>query len=146
MSLTQQRQIGNAYPMERFRFTRDGVAASLSNVQLSATGHAETTPTYWVTGYVMPWAGTVVGIDCQLSAAATTGSLTIGPTIGGTEQADPTLSITVATEGYDIAPRGLVSVAAGDLLGAEITTSADWDGTVSDLLVHVWVIFEVSGI
>lgn len=146
MSLTQQRMIGDAYPMVGYGFSRDGVAASLTDVQLASTGHAETTPAYWCTSHVMPFAGTVVAISYQLSTAATTGTLTIGPTIAGTEQSDPTLSITTGTSGTDTALRGLVTVAAGDLLGAEITTSAGWDATTADLMVTVWVIHELSGI
>lgn len=146
MGLNQQRGIGCAYPMVPFKFSRDGVAASLSDVQLSSTGHGDVSASYWLTSHVMPFAGTIVAIDYQLSVAATTGTLTIGPTIAGTEQSDPTLSVTTGTSGRDTALRGLTTVAAGDLLGAEITTSAGWDGTTADLLVTVWVIFEVTGV
>ncbi len=126
-------------------FMQDAVAASQSDVQLlvaevtSAANNA-------VDGYVMPWAGEIVAISARLSAAATAGSLTVGPTIGGTEKTDPTLSITTAQSAYDTAPRGTTQFAAGDLIGAEITTAAGWDATTADLAVSVFVIVYIDGI
>lgn len=146
MSLSQQRLIGDAYPMVPLRFSLDPVGASKTNLQLPVAGHGDTLPSYWCDGYPMPFAGTIVAISYQLSAAAATGTLTVGPTVGGTEQSDPTLSITTGTDGYDTALRGLATFSAGDIVGAEVTSSADWDGTASELVVIVWVIFELSGI
>lgn len=146
MGLTQERLIGDAYPVVPLRFTMDAVAASLTDKQLPATGHGDTPPSYWCDGITMPFAGTIVAISYQLSAAATAGTLTIGPTVNGTEQSDPTLSVTTGTSGRDTALRGAASFAAGDRIGAEITTSAGWDGTASDLLVIVWAMMELSGI
>lgn len=126
-------------------FLQDNVAASQTDVQLpivevaAAAGNA-------CDGYSMPFPGCIVGISYQLSAAATAGTLTIGPTVGGTEKTDPTLSITTGTSGYDRAPRELSRFAAGDLIGAEITTNGAWDGTTADLAVVVWVLLYLDGI
>ena len=133
------------YQMVGLIFGQDDVAASQTNVQLyaiQAGGPVELA----VTGYTMPFAGEIIAISYDLSAAATAGTLTIGPTIGGTEAADPTLSITTGVTGSDKTRRGVVPFAAGDIIGAEITSSATWDGTASDLLVVVWVILAVEGI
>lgn len=146
-SLTStQRQIPNAFPLMLLQFGCDAVPASQTDKQLPVSGKGDVIPSYWANGYCMPWAGTIVGISYQLSAAATAGTLTVGPTVNGTEQADPTLSITTGTSGSDTASRGLATFAAGDLVGAEITTSAGWDGTASDLAVFVWVLMELTGI
>ena len=42
--------------------------------------------------------------------------------------------------------RGTIPVAAGDEIGAEITTGGTWDGTSSDLCVVVWVLLNLEGI
>lgn len=124
-------------------FGQDALAASQSNVQLPvAVGEASQA----VTGYTMPFDGEIIGIAADLSAAGSAGSLTVGPTIGGTEEADPTLSITTETTKSDTCPRGTVTFAAGDVLGAEITTDGSWNGTTADLAVTVYVLLYVDGI
>jgi len=133
------------YQLVPLIFGQDAVAASQTNVQLyaiQAGGPVELA----VTGYSMPWAGEIVAVSYDLSAAATAGTLTVGATIGGTEAADPTLSITTGTGGSDSCNRGKVPFAKGAVIGAEITTDGTWDGTSSDLLAVVWVVLAISGI
>lgn len=126
-------------------FMQDAVAASQTNVQLPI---AEVTAgaANACDGYVMPFAGEIVAVSALLTAAATTGTLTVGATIAGTEAADPTLSITTATSAYDSCPRGTAQFAAGATIGAEITSGGTWDGTTADLGVTVWVLLYVDGI
>jgi hypothetical protein len=124
-------------------FGQDALAASQSNVQLpAAVGEASQA----VTGYTMPFAGEIVAITADLSSAGSAGSLTVGATIGGTEGADPTLSITTETTKSDVAQRGTAKFVAGDVLGAEITTDGSWNGTTADLAVVVYVLLEMAGI
>ena len=126
-------------------FMQDNLAASQTDVQLvlsevnAGAGNA-------VDGWVAPFAGEIVAISARLSAAATTGTMTIGPTVNGTEKTDPTLSVTTSQSAYDTAPRGTSTFAAGDLIGADITTGGTWDGTTADLGVVVWVLLYVDGI
>jgi hypothetical protein len=126
-------------------FMQDAVAASQTDVQLpiaevtSAAGNA-------IDGYVMPFAGEIIAVTARLSAAATAGTLTVGPTVDGTEKPDPTLSITTAVSASDTAVRGTATFAAGDLIGAEITSSGTWDATTADLGVVVWVLLYLDGI
>lgn len=126
-------------------FMQDNVAASQTDVQLfvaevaAAAGNA-------VDGITMPWAGEIIGISYNLSAAATAGTLAIGPTIDGTEATDPVLAVTTGTSGSDTAKRGTTRFAAGAKIGAEITTNGSWDGTTADLVATVWVAVELSGI
>jgi hypothetical protein len=126
-------------------FMQDNLAASQTDVQL-LIGEVASAASNAIDGYVMPFAGEIIGITARLSAAATTGTLTVGPTVGGTEKTDPTLSITTAVSASDTAPRGTSTFVAGDLIGAEITTGGTWDGTTADLGVVVWVLLYLDGI
>jgi hypothetical protein len=121
-------------------FGQANVAASQSNVQLAVADASAGE------GYTMPFDGQILAVSYALSAAATAGSLTIGPTINGTEETNPTLSVTTGTGGYDWANRGTATFVAGDKIGAEITTSAAWDATTADLAVVVWVVVDVEGV
>lgn len=128
-------------------FHQADLAASQSDVQLSVAAVDNAADDQLaVDGYVMPFEGEIVAISARLSAAATAGSLTVGPTVGGTEKADPTLSITTAQSAQDAALRGTSPFAAGDVIGAEITTDGTWDGTGADLTVVVWVLLHLEGI
>lgn len=127
-------------------FHQNAVAASQTNAQLPLVETSATSSSTDNDEYVMPFDGEIVAISAEVSAAATAGSLTIGATIDGTEAADPTLSITTATEAWDTCPRGTAQFAAGDRIGAEITTSGTWDATTADLAVVVWVLLYVEGI
>jgi len=126
-------------------FMQDALAASQTDVQLLVAEVASAASNA-VDGWVAPFAGEVVAISARLSAAGSAGSVTVGATVDGTEKTDPTLSITTAQVAYDTAPRGSAQFAAGSLIGAEITTSSDWNGTTADLAVVVWVLLYVDGI
>lgn len=122
-------------------FTQDALAASQSNVQLSGTDVSQGGD-----GYTMPFAGQVVAVTADTTVAATAGSLTVGATVGGTEDADTTLTITTETAKRKVCPRGSASFVAGAKIGAEITTSGTWDGVTADLAVIVWVLLELDGV
>lgn len=123
-------------------FGQDAVADSQSNVQIPAVGPEEggTNP-----GYTMPFKGDIVAIAAQLTAAGSAGSLTIGATGGGTEDADTTMTITTEVNKALVVPRGKAPIAAGAELGCEITT-ASWNGTTADLLAVVYVLHYLEGI
>jgi hypothetical protein len=124
-------------------FGQDAVAASQTDVQLPV-GMAEASMA--VAGYVAPWSGRIVAVAASLSAAATAGTLTVGATIGGVEDADTTLSITTETEKSARVIRTAAEFAAGAVIGCEITTNAGWDGTSADLAAQLYVVFDVDGI
>jgi hypothetical protein len=121
-------------------FVQDALAASQSNVQLTAQDSAVA-----VDGITMPVSGEVLGISYDLSAAGSAGSLTVGATLAGTENASTTQSITTATSGKAVFPRGTMPFDAGAILGAEITTDASWNGTTADLAVTLWVALDWEG-
>lgn len=127
-----------------FIFSQHSVAASQTDVQLNVIEAGN--QTLVVTGISMPFAGSVVGMSVDLSAAATAGQLSVGVTVGGTEKSASTQTITTATAARAVFGRDSIALAAGDKLGVEITTNAGWDGTSSDLLVVVYVLIDAAGI
>jgi hypothetical protein len=134
---------GQIFPLV---FMQDDVAASQTDVQLTIVQEDDAAANQSINGVIMPFAGSIVGISWKLSAAGTAGVFTIGPTIGGTEQSSLTQTVGTAASGRAVVPRDSVKFAAGDELGAEITTDGSWDGTSSDLAVWVWVLANVEGI
>lgn len=130
-------------------FMHEALAASQTDVQLKvaeladpSTGEATTA----IDEYVMPFDGEVVAISAELSAAGSAGTLTIGPTVDGTEKTALTVTVTTETEKYAKVVRDTVRFAAGDRIGAEITTDGSWNGTTADLGVVVWVLLYLEGI
>lgn len=126
-------------------FMQDAVAASQTDVQLPI---AEVTAGAGVgiTGYIAPFDGEIVAISYLLTAAGTTGTFTIGATIGGTENATSTQTVGTNASGRARFKRGTIPFSAGNEIGAEITTAAGWDGTTADLGVVVWVLLYIDGI
>jgi len=126
-----------------YNFGQDALAANQSDVQLPVTiGEASQA----VTGYEAVWDGDVLAVGYSLSAAGSAGTLTIGATLAGTEDADSTITVTTATDGYLRIPRGKMPVTAGQQIGAEITTDGSWNGTTADLSVQVYVLYRLVGI
>lgn len=128
-----------------FTFAQDAVAASQTDAQLYAM---EVSGAVYlaVDEYYAPWNGDVVAVTYDLSAAGSAGNLSIGATINGTEDADTTIAITTSQRGKKLIARGKCPIAAGQYVGAEITTDGSWNGTASDLLVTVYVLFYMEGI
>lgn len=124
-------------------YGQDALAASQADVQLPVaigeTGQA-------VDGHTMPFAGSVVGISGDLSAAGSAGSLTVGATVNGTEIAATTQTVTTGTAFRARFGRDAHRFAAGARLGAEITTDASWNGIAADLAVVVWVLLDLDGV
>lgn len=129
------------------QFTQADVAASQTDAQLSVAAVDNAADDQLAcTEYAMPWPGQVVGVSYALSTAGTAGTLTVGASIGGTEDADTTQTVTTAASGYGRVPRAAARFVAGDLIGCEITTDGSWNGTSSDLIVTVWVLLRLEGI
>ena len=125
-------------------FMEAAVAASQTNAQMVLVD-VGTSPSL-TDGVVMPFAGAVIGISWLKNAAGTAGSLTIGASIDGTEDADTTITISTAASGSKKVPRGKAKFVADQAIGAEITTDGSWLPESSDLLVSVWVLLYLTGI
>lgn len=120
-------------------FAQANVAADQTDVQLKdASGQVD--------GVTMPFAGQIVALALDLSAAATAGELTVGVTINGTENATTTQTVTTGTAARVLFDRDAVGFAAGDKIGVEITTNSTWDGLTADLAVNVFAALAVEGI
>jgi hypothetical protein len=127
-----------------FDFGQDAVAANQSDVELPAVGPEEGGTID--SGYTVPWSGEIVGVSFNLTAGGSAGSLSIGATIDGTEDADTTLTVTTATADYKRISRNRAQFSAGQRIGAEISTTNDWNGTSADLSVRVWALVYLEGI
>lgn len=135
------------YQVVPLMFTQDALAASQTDAQLNIIETAATSGTLGVTEYALPWDGEIIAISVLLEGtAATAGSLTVGPTIAGTEKTDLQVSLTTGKEATKKVARGTIPFVAGDNIGCEITTDASWDGTGLDACVLVWVAVEIEGI
>ena len=126
-------------------FMQDAVAASQSDVQLKIAEVASAAAND-VDEICIPWSGEIVGISFDLTPAGSAGTLTVGATINGIEDADTTQTITTAVRGSAKVKRGSAQFAAGDYIGVEITSDGSWNGTTTDLLVTVWVLVNLAGI
>jgi hypothetical protein len=144
----QLERIASRYQLVPLTFVQDAVAASQTDADLKVIeAYGGTTlSTLDNTAYVMPFAGEVVALSYGLTAAASAGQMTIGPTVNGTEKTDLTVTVTTAASGYKTVPRGAIPFSAGATIGAQITTNSSWNGTSSDLVVTVWVLLTVEGI
>lgn len=97
-------------------------------------------------GYTVPFAGEVVGVSINVSAAAAAGALSVAPTIATTAVTSPAVSVTTGTAASDTCTRGTNPFSANAVIGAKITTSVAWDGTGSDVVVIVWILQRIEGI
>ena len=126
-------------------------ASVFGQLNVAANQSAVALPVAGVTGGVTSWpnqfAGDMIGFSWSLSAAGTTGSFTIIPTVNGTAISTAYQStVGTATKGRVNIPRGAVRTLATDVIGVKITTAAGWDGTTSDLAVVVRVLSELEGV
>lgn len=141
MQVTNELSRWNLVPLF---FAQDAVAASQTAAALPTTdANASVSLNVY---YTMPFAGELIGVSANLDTAGTAGTLTINPTLSGTAVTDPALAITTLAYGSDKCKRGTNVFAANAQVGCKITTSADWNGTTSDLQVIVWVLQKVTGI
>ncbi len=133
------------YQLVPLTFQQDAVAASQTAAALYVT-EVHGPVVLENVGYTMPFPGEIVAISSNLSTAATVGSLVIVPTVNTTAKTAPAVTMTTLTYGSDSAKRSTLPFAKNAVIGAKITTSADWNGTGADLVVTVWVLLKISGI
>lgn len=125
-------------------FAQDAVADSQSAVAL-AVMEVTSGAALGNIGYTMPFAGEVIAVSANLSAAATTGTLTLEPTIDTVAVSDPVVAITTETEKSDSCRRSTNPFAKDAVIGCDLTT-ASWNGTSSDVAVTVWVLLRIEGV
>ncbi len=93
-----------------------------------------------------PWPGSIVGLSIQVESTRTGGTLTIRPTINGSDAAaaltiddDPTQYNTITWA------RGIYAVTAGQRIGCDWSTDASWAASVTpSVRVVVYVHVELN--
>ncbi len=137
-------KIGVQHPLVPFLFSKKQLAASQNGVACYVIETQATTGYNAVIGAHMPWGGSIVGMGARLSAAAGAGSLTLDATINTTASGDATQQVAITTQagGFVRMEAGKRKFAAGDALGVKFTTDGSWNGTTSDLVVILYVLFD----
>lgn len=133
------RSIGRRDPIP-FYFYQKNVGASQTSVALEVLGNDAADGS--LPEYQLPFDGAIVRIQINANANRTAGTLTVTPTVNGTEQtlsarldADVTQR-DIQTQATQSEPMGAI----GRRLGVKITTDAGWLPTTADILVTVWVL------
>lgn len=90
--------------------------------------------------YVLPFAGSIVGISAAINADLTTGTVTFRPTINGTASTVVTTAVTNGTQ-YSSAKKdtNVVPFAAGARLGVDFTKSGTVNPTTADGVIVLYV-------
>jgi len=121
-----------------FVFHRADCGASLTDQALEAAGEATAAD---LPEIPCPWAGSIVGVSVAVEAARTAGTLTVEPTIDGSDSGIDVVIDDDPTQ-YNTAKyrRGQYPVTAGQRIGVDITTDSSWAaGTTPSILVIVFV-------
>lgn len=90
--------------------------------------------------YVMPWAGSIVGISVAQNAALASGTLTWRPRIDGT--ANTTMTVVTDSSNQRATNKinaGKVPFTAGQRLGVDWTKSGTVSATTTDATIILWV-------
>lgn len=126
-----------------YDFGQAQVAASQSAVALPIHASRATNGASLVTNHVMPYDGSIIGIDVEVSAASSAGTGSVSATLDGTAVTATQTAITAVTEAlakFDGQNTG--RFVAGANLGIKITTDGTWNATTSDIHVRVRVLHE----
>lgn len=139
----------SAYALHAFRFGIAQLGASQNAVALKLTVNAATGGSMNITGEVAPANGWIVGVSIVLTANKTAGVLTVAPTINGTALASGTGLSAVAVANAALKANTQINTrvagtrfSAGDLIGAKITTDANYLPTTNDCIVTVYVVYD----
>ena len=113
-----------------FNFMQSDVTAGQTSVSLNVlglTGNSE---------YVLPCAGSVIGISVASNEARTAGTLTVDATVNGIATGLQAALDAANTTYYSSTQNvNTDAFSTGDRLGIVITTSADWAPTTADIVI-----------
>ena len=90
------------------------------------------------TQVVCPFAGSVVGVGANLSAAITAGTMRVAVSINGATVFSAINSATGVRTVYGTQAPDVDAIARGDRLGIKVTTSADFAPANNDITALVW--------
>ena len=119
-----------------FTFHQGDATASQSAVAITA-GTGEDAD---ATEYVIPWAGSIMGISVACEAARSGGSCIVDATVNGTVTGlTATIDDTDTQYAYGVQAKDSDAITAGQRLGVKVTTDAGWAaGTTPSILVTVF--------
>ena len=111
-------------------------ATNIPDAAGTANGVEPTTP-----DYIMPWAGSVIGVSISLNANPTTGVITARPVVNGTGSTAVTAVVQNNTQrNTGQKPAGTLNFAAGSRIGADWTKSGTVAPTTMDATIIIWVL------
>ncbi len=115
-------------------FAQDNAAASQSAVAMKLVGSTTCDQ------FVMPRAGSVVGVSVYSNAAVTTSTAKVDVTIGGTATGlQATLDTTNTQAHYNTQAINTDTVGAGGTIGMKISTGATFAPTTADIIAVAFV-------
>lgn len=117
-----------------FNFKRSGLQINTSSEDMEILGMENIE-------YVMPYAGSIIAISAAINTPVTGGYLQVSPR-KNTEAINLPITINIPAQyGYTAQNKDVFPFAAGDRIGALITTSGDFAPINSDIVVTVIVEF-----
>jgi hypothetical protein len=114
------------------------VTTPVADTEMSIAGEATAAA---VPQQPIPWAGSIVGMSCQLQAAIGAGTATVYPTINGVTAASSLVFDATTNPQYTAASwrRGLYPITRNQRLGAQYTTTGAFTSATNSLVACVWV-------
>lgn len=141
--------MNSPYALEYYSFGQSQAAANQAAVALKRNVNAATSGSLNITGVVMPFAGSIIGVTVNTSANKTAGVATVAPTINGTALASGTGLSAVALANAAAKASKMIDAQvsgarfnAGDLVGVKLTTDGSYLPTTLDWEVIIYVEFE----
>lgn len=118
-----------------FNFAQSNTTASQTAVAIDVLGLTGNTE------YVLPYAGSIIGISVASNVACEAGNLTVDATINGAVTGLQAALESATNTTYHSAVQGVNTdvFSAGNRLGVKITTDAVWQPTTADIVVTVTI-------
>jgi len=112
------------------------VSASQTSAAMNLLGTSDNTEV------VMSAPGNIVGISISSNDARTAGTLTVKPTINGTESTTLSAALNATDTQYAYAIQEFTkdNFLAGQRLGVKITTDGSWAPTTADIVVNMTIL------
>ena len=132
----QKENIAVSHPVVALTFTGANFAASQDATAVPATANNNT--------YAFPWSGHVIGLSVDLNDDVTSGTITLKPTVGGTESTEIAVQLdTENTAQYSgVCGREEIPFAANQQIGVVYDSSADLAPETADGNVVLFVVFD----
>lgn len=122
------------------------VFAYIGGIAISQTDTAVEDLSGTTDGLVMRKAGSIVGMSAVMGAGVAAGTLTIEPTLNGTDVTDASLDLTMTmgspNDAYANAAPGVITFTAGQTVGVHLTTDGSFSPTNENIRVTVEVIYD----